>query len=263
MSRRRSAEVGAPSDRISRKWCPSAVKRRMAGSTPAVEIEIALAEIAAPAGSRQDARRADHVLVVEQRLAHAHEHHAAHRVVGLGGDEPELRQDLPGLEAADAARAGPVAQKSQASAHPTCELRQTVYFAVGSASSDAACPARRRSRSARAASGSGSGMRTASIAWPSDVRNRYFTKPSAARRRSMTSRSGQLATRPPAPRSAACDRPRIEPGGKPRRAVAVNAREHPARDLGADPERRDRRRQLVAIEVAQVQQLRRRPSARR
>ena len=33
----------------------------------------------------------------------------------------------------------PVAQKSQASAQPTCELRHTVYLAVGSASSGAAC----------------------------------------------------------------------------------------------------------------------------
>ena len=58
----------------------------------------------------------------------------------------------------------PVAQKSQASAHPTCELRQTMYFAVGSAWSPAASPARRRSLRARASAGSGNGIRTASMA---------------------------------------------------------------------------------------------------
>jgi hypothetical protein len=75
----------------------------MAGSTPAVEIEIALAPIAGPAWIRHDARRANHVVVVEQRLAHAHEHRAAHRVFSLARDDAQLRQDLPGLEAADAA----------------------------------------------------------------------------------------------------------------------------------------------------------------
>ena len=58
----------------------------------------------------------------------------------------------------------PVAQKSQASAQPTCELRQTVYFAVGSACSPVTSPARRCSLRARAAAGSGSGIRTASMA---------------------------------------------------------------------------------------------------
>ena len=38
-------------------------------------------------------------------------------------------------------------------------------------------------------------MRTASISWPSGSLNRYFTKPSAARRRSSTSSSGQVARR--------------------------------------------------------------------
>ena len=106
----------------------------------------------------------------------------------------------------------PVAQKSHASAQPTCELRQTVYLAVGSASSDAACPARRRSFSARAAAGSGSGMRTASISRPSGHLKRYFKNPSSARRRSRTSSSGQAhaACRVAA---AAWDRPRTDPGG--------------------------------------------------
>jgi hypothetical protein len=42
--------VGAPSETISLKWWPSAVKRRMAGTTPAVEMEMALAGMAKPAG---------------------------------------------------------------------------------------------------------------------------------------------------------------------------------------------------------------------
>ena len=53
ISERRCADVGAPSETIKRKWCPSAVKRRMAGTMPAVEIEIAFAEIAPPAGSER------------------------------------------------------------------------------------------------------------------------------------------------------------------------------------------------------------------
>jgi hypothetical protein len=87
----------------------------------------------------------------------------------------------------------PVAQKSHASAHPTCELTHSVYFAAGSASSAAAPPLRRRSFSARAWSGSGSGMRTASISRPSGNLNKYFKKPSLERRRSRISRSGHTA----------------------------------------------------------------------
>src|SRR5436190_11217355 len=108
----------------------------------------------------------------------------------------------------------PVAQKSHASAHPTCELRQTVYLAVGSASSAAACPARRRSLSARAASGAGSGMRTASISRPSGSLKRYFKKPSSARRRSSTSRSGHVQAASSAA-AAGRDSPRTDSGGNP------------------------------------------------
>ena len=75
----------------------------------------------------------------------------------------------------------PVAQKSQASAQPACELTQTMYLPAGSGSSRAAWPSRRRCFSARASAGSGSGIRTASTAGPSGRRNRYFTKPSADR----------------------------------------------------------------------------------
>ena len=72
-----------------------------------------------------------------------------------------------------------------------------MYFAVGSASSARASPARRRSFSARAAAGIG--QRNAHrldhrAESPSrGRRNRYFTNPSAARRRSMISSSGQTA----------------------------------------------------------------------
>ena len=113
----------------------------------------------------------------------------------------------------------PVAQKSQASAQPTCELRQTVYFAVGSASIDSASPARRRAFKARAASGSGNGMRTASMSWPSDVRNRYFTKPSAARRRSTTVNVGQTQAASSAA-AAAFESPRTTPPALPENDVA-------------------------------------------
>ena len=53
----------------------------------------------------EDARRPDDVLVVQERLAHPHEDRAPHRMVRLGGDQPVLRQDLPGLQAANPAQA--------------------------------------------------------------------------------------------------------------------------------------------------------------
>ena len=146
----------------------------------------------------------------------------------------------------------PVAQKSHASAQPTCELRQTVYLAVGSASSDAACPARRRSFSARAASGSGSGMRTASISRPSGQLEEILQEtvlgaapledfevgPGARRVQRRGRRVGQAAH---------------GAGREPDGAVAVDAGEDPRRDVGAHAERRDRGDELVAIQVAQVQ----------
>ena len=124
----------------------------------------------------------------------------------------------------------PVAQKTHPSAQPTCELRQSVYLAVGRASSEPACPSRRRSRSSRAAAGSGSGMRTASTSWPSLVRNRYLTKPSAACRRSTISSAGQVH----ADSSADAVRLRQPADGrrrKPDRPVPVHARENPRRQL--------------------------------
>ena len=89
-------------------------------------------------------------------------------------------------------RSRPVAQKSHARAQPNCELIHKVYFAVGSATNPAASPRWRRSLRSRASSGSGSGMRTDSIKPPSGRRNRYFTKPSAARLRSTISNSGKI-----------------------------------------------------------------------
>ena len=51
---------------------------------------------------RQDLRRADHVVVVEQGLAHTEKEHAANRVISLGAHGPHLRQHLPHRQAAHA-----------------------------------------------------------------------------------------------------------------------------------------------------------------
>jgi hypothetical protein len=140
-------------------------------------------------GMAKHARGTHDVVVVEQRLAHAQEEHASDGMVGLVCDGLNLGQDFPGGEIARKTKP-PVAQKAQARAQPTCELMHTVYLAVGRATKPSASPRRRFSFKARASAGSGSGMRTASICAPSGRRNRYLTKPSAARRRSTTSMSG-------------------------------------------------------------------------
>jgi len=72
----------------------------------------------------------------------------------------------------------PVMQKSHASAQPTCEDTQTTYFS------------------------SKIGIRTASTRPPSGDSKRYFTKPSAARRRSTTCSRGSVARSSSASRTA-------------------------------------------------------------
>ena len=51
----------------------------------------------------QDARRPEHLGGVEQRLAHPHEDHARQTPVGLGADQPDLLEDLPGQQIAEKA----------------------------------------------------------------------------------------------------------------------------------------------------------------
>ena len=145
----------------------------------------------------------------------------------------------------------PVAQKTQPSAHPTCELRQSVYFAVGSASSAPASPRRRRSRSPRAARRIG--QRNA---------HRLELVPVVGAKQVLHEAVGgapaldDLQRRPGPRRSSAaavaCDSPRTEPGGKPDRAVAVHARENPRRQVGGDAEGRQGVGHFGAVEISQI-----------
>ena len=102
-------------------------------------------------------------------------------------------------------------------------------------------------------------MRTASMSWPSDVRNRYFTKPSAARRRSTTVNVGQTQAASSAA-AAAFESPRTTPPALPENDVAPSRsapRGERARRLDpprpADPHGGHGSGQLLAIEVPQVE----------
>ena len=126
----------------------------------------------------------------------------------------------------------PVAQKSQASAQPTCELTQSVYFAVGSASSAgrlAGAPSlleRARVRRDRAA-----GSAPPRSAWPSGCGRGT----SRSRRRRGGARGSPARATSRRPRQRARRRLREARARAPtaevatRRAVAVNAREDPRR----------------------------------
>ena len=48
----------------------------------------------------EDTGGADHLVVVQERLAHAHEHDAAHRPIGLGPDGEDLPDDLGCIQVA-------------------------------------------------------------------------------------------------------------------------------------------------------------------
>ena len=100
MSERRRCRVAPVSEIARRKGCRSAVKRRISGTTPAVEMVMARPLMAPPDGSAKMRAARDDVVVVEERLAHAHEDDAAHRAIGLVADDAQLLDDLPGGEVA-------------------------------------------------------------------------------------------------------------------------------------------------------------------
>ena len=139
-----------------------------------------------------------------------------------------------------------------------------MYFAVGSASSDAASPrpAPLLQRARRLGIGQRDAHRLdlAAVGELKQILQETVARPAGARGLPASGQS-QAASSAAA---AACDRPRTDAG---RRTPAAPSRWTRAKiragDVGADAERRDGGRQLVAIQVAQVQRFGGRPIARR
>ena len=100
----------------------------MPGVTPAVEIVIAFAAMAMPHGSeRIRAARIDR-LVIEHRLAHAHENHAANRMRAIGLNFHDLIDDLPSRQIAAKADSAGCAKLA---AHRATHLRTDANHALG------------------------------------------------------------------------------------------------------------------------------------
>ena len=146
----------------------------------------------------------------------------------------------------------PVAQKSHASAQPTCELRHTVYFAVGSASSDAAPPA--RLRSLQRARRLGRRQRDAhrldvvSVGEPEQVLHEAVVGLAPLDDLQL----GPFACRVQR-RRRRVRQPAHRAGGEPGAAVAVDAGEDSPRHVSAHAERRHGSRQLLGVEVAEIE----------
>jgi len=157
------------SDTASRNLCPSAVKRRIWGTMPAVETVIERASMQAHRGMTEDAAARMTSSVVEEGLA------IPMNTTPRTGRSASARMGdhLATISAAwscAGSRARPVAQKAQASAQPAWEETQTMYFfSLFSYALVSAPAAPRRHRDAHR-------LDRCTVA----QLDRYLTKPSAA-----------------------------------------------------------------------------------
>ena len=156
----------------------------------------------------------------------------------------------------------PVAQKSQASAQP--DLRAETDGVLGGRQRlqrrRLARPAPLLQRAARLRIGQrdAHGLDLAAVGKLKEILQETVLGPAPFEDFQLGPLAGRVQRRPGGVGQAA-----HRSGRKPHRAVAVEAGEDPGRDVGADAEARDGRRQRGAIQVAQVQRFGGVPIARR
>ena len=176
----------------------SAASFSMPGTRPAVETVMRRREKSAPVGSVRICERAHHVLVVVQRLAHAHEDEvgdaigarAARRIVVAERADDVLRaidlvDDLAGRELPPEAE---LRRRAEAAVERAADLRRHALGELGTLGKERVLRDARASRARRALvlvddrrrapTASPSGMSTVSIMRPSCVRSRSLRVPS-------------------------------------------------------------------------------------
>ena len=151
----------------------------------------------------------------------------------------------------------PVAQKSQASAHPTCELRQTMYFAVGSACEPGGltgpAPLLEGARVGRVRQRDPHRLDGVTVGGPKQVLHESVGGLSPFDDLEVGPFAAALQGRGRGVREAT-----HRPGRKPGGAEAMHAGEHPLAELAAHAVRRERLAHFAAVEIAEIQHVGRR-----
>ena len=176
---------------------------------------------------------------------------AAHRVVRLTRDDLQLRQDLPGLQAADAAQP---TRRAEVAGERAADLRAETHGVLGGRQGlqrrglPRAASLLQRAARLRIGQRDAHGLDLAPVGKLKEILQETVLGPAPFEDFQLGPLAGRVQRRPGGVRQAA-----HRSGREPHRPVAVEAGKDPGRDVGADAEARDGRRQRGAIQVAQVQ----------